>query len=145
MMDTQIETPARIHVAAAVIYRHGLMLAAQRPDEKPFGGFWELPGGKVEANETPEEALCRELAEELGINVREFEPLTVVEHLYRDTSFMAVLHFYKVSAFDGEPCGKENQNLRWIEPRDIPELDFLPADRAMLAQLFSTTLSQTQR
>lgn len=141
-MNKQYEKKPPIHVAAAVICRHGLMLAAQRPDEKPYGGFWELPGGKVEANETPEEALCRELAEELGINVKEFEPLTVVEHFYWDTSFTAILHFYKVSAFDGEPCGKENQNLRWVEPTDIPELDFLPADRELLSQLISASPCQ---
>lgn len=126
----------RIHVSAGIICRHGLMLAAQRPDEKPFAGFWELPGGKVENNESPEEALCRELAEELGINVKEFQPFAVVEHRYKDSGFIAVLHFFTVSAFDGEPCDNENQNLRWIEPKDIPELDFLPADREILSHLF---------
>lgn len=124
-------------MAAGIICRHGLMLAAQRPDDKPFAGFWELPGGKVEANESPEEALCRELAEELGINVREFEPLDVVDHHYWDTGFTARLHFFRVSAFDGEPCSKENQNLRWIEPRDMEELDFLPADREVLSRVFA--------
>lgn len=127
----------RIHVAAGIICRHGLMLAAQRPDEKPFGGFWELPGGKVENNESPGEALCRELAEELGINVKKFQPLGTVEHRYKESGFMAVLHFFRVSAFEGEPCNMENQNLRWIEPKDISELDFLPADKEILARLFS--------
>lgn len=128
---------SRLHVSAGIICRHGLILATQRPDEKPFAGFWELPGGKVEDNESPEEALCRELAEELGINVKEFQHLAEVEHNYKDSGFIAILHFFKVSAFDGEPCDMENQNLRWLEPQDIPELDFLPADKEILSRLFS--------
>lgn len=135
-MKSMSEKDDRIHVAAGIICRHGLMLAAQRPDEKPFGGFWELPGGKIEKNETAEEALCRELAEELGINVKEYQLLEVMEHNYRDTNLIAVLHFFKVGAFEGEPCNMENQNLRWIEPQDISELDFLPADREILRRLF---------
>lgn len=136
-MKSSFDNDDRIHVAAGIICRHGLLLAAQRPDEKPFGGFWELPGGKVEKNESTADALCRELAEELGINVKEFQPLAVVEHPYKDSGFTAVLHFYKVSNFEGEPCSKENQNLRWIEPQDISELDFLPADRKILSTLFA--------
>lgn len=133
-----------VHVSAGIICRHGLMLAAQRPDDKPYAGFWELPGGKVEANESPEEALCRELAEELGINVKEFEPLDIVDHHYWDTGFKARLHFFRVYAFDGEPCSRENQNLRWIEPRDMAELDFLPADREILKRVFPARGGRSQ-
>lgn len=136
MSTTPPDKDTPIHVAAGIICRHGLLLASQRPDDKPCAGFWELPGGKVEDNESPEEALCRELAEELGINVKEYELLDVVRHKYWDTDFTVILHFFKVSAFDGEPCNKENQNLRWIEPHDLTELDFLPGDREILERVF---------
>lgn len=133
---TMSDNEHSVHVAVGVICRHGLLLVTQRSDEKPYGGYWELPGGKVEGTESPEEALCRELAEELGISVKNFQPLEVLKHNYKDSDLIAILHFFKVSAFDGEPCAKENQNLRWIEPKDVPELDFLPADRALLNRLF---------
>lgn len=125
-----------IHVAAAVICRHGLLLAAQRPDDKPWAGFWELPGGKAEANESPEEALRRELAEELGIKARDFNLIGVVRHKYKETSLPVTLHFFQVGAFDGEPSARENQNLRWIGPEDLAELDFLPPDREILSRVF---------
>ena len=77
-------------VAVGVICRHGLLLAAQRPDEKPLGGYWELPGGKLEANESPEEALRRELAEELGIKVESCAPLETARTRYKGTGASAL-------------------------------------------------------
>lgn len=131
----------RIEISAGIICRHGLILACQRPDDKPYAGYWELPGGKREGNETPNETLCRELAEELGINVLSSELLQVIEHNYPESGFTAVLHFFHVSSFQGEPCALEEQNLRWISLSEISEFDFLPADTRILERLADTGLN----
>lgn len=121
-----------IEVSAGVICRHGLFLATQRPDGKPYAGYWELPGGKREANETPDETLYRELAEELGIKILSFQLLKNIRYQYPERNFEAYLHFYHVGKFEGEPCPGENQNMRWISWSEIRDMDFLPADMELL-------------
>lgn len=125
----------RIEVAAGIICRNGLFLATQRPDDRPLAGFWELPGGKLEGRETPAEALDRELAEELGINIREYQHFGEVEHTYMERGFTAHIHFFLVTSFEGEPYANENQNMRWLSPCHVFELDFLPADTQILNRL----------
>ena len=98
-------------------------------------GYWEFPGGKLEAGESPAEALARELAEELGIGVRECRFWQSLEHSYAERGFRVRLHFFHVTAFSGEPCPAEGQNLRWVTPAEAPELGFLPADAGVLEQL----------
>ena len=124
-----------IEVAAGIVWRGGACLAAQRPDGKPMAGYWEFPGGKVEGAERPDQALRRELAEELGIGVRQAALWRTVEHCYAERDLLVRLHFFHVTAFSGEPCPAEGQNLRWISPAEAPRLDFLPADAGLLAQL----------
>lgn len=125
-----------ITVAAGIIRKHGAFLAAQRPDGKPYAGYWELPGGKAEKGETAAQALCRELAEELAINVRDYVLLGLVEHAYPDLGFRVALHFFDVLDYRGAPVPKEKQNLRWVEKQDLRELVFLPADQEILRKLF---------
>lgn len=124
-----------IEVAAGIIWRGGRFLAAQRPTDKPLEGYWEFPGGKLEARETPSEALARELAEELGIGVRESRFWQSLKHSYAERGFRVRLHFFHVTAFRGEPCPAEGQNLRWVTPSEALELGFLPADANVLEQL----------
>ena len=124
-----------IEVAAGIIWRGGRFLAAQRPTDKPLEGYWEFPGGKLEARETPSEALARERAEELGIGVRESRFWQSLEHSYAERGFRVRLHFFHVMAFRGEPCPAEGQNLRWVTPSEALELGFLPADANVLEQL----------
>ena len=124
-----------IEVAAGIIWRGGRFLAAQRPTDKPLEGYWEFPGGKLEARETPSEALARELAEELGIGVRESRFWQSLEHSYAERGFRVRLHFFHVMAFRGEPGPAEGQNLRWVTPSEALELGFLPADANVLEQL----------
>ena len=122
-------------VSAGIIVRNGKIFIAQRPEGKPLPNVWEFPGGKLEAGESPAEALARELAEELGIGVRECRFWQSLEHSYAERGFRVRLHFFHVTAFSGEPCPAEGQNLRWVTPAEAPELGFLPADAGVLEQL----------
>ncbi|WP_165075034.1 MULTISPECIES: (deoxy)nucleoside triphosphate pyrophosphohydrolase [unclassified Desulfovibrio] len=97
-----------IDVAAGILWRGGRLLAAQRPGGKPLAGFWELPGGKLEAGESAESALARELAEELGLTVREARFWRLAEHAYPARGIRVRLHFFHVTEFDGEPVVKRN-------------------------------------
>ena len=120
-------------VAAAVIERGGEFLLAQRPEGKPYSGYWEFPGGKIEPGEDPRAALVRELREELGIEVREATPW--ITRVYAYTHATVRLHFYRVVAWDGEPQPLEDQAIRWqrVEATDVSPM--LPANAPVLAAL----------
>jgi 8-oxo-dGTP diphosphatase len=120
-------------VAAAVIERPGEFLLAQRPAGKPYPGYWEFPGGKVEAGEDPRAALDRELREELGIEVREAAPW--ITRVYAYTHATVRLHFFRVSRWDGEPRPLEDQAIRW-QRVGAPDVEpMLPANAPVLAAL----------
>ena len=122
----------RLHVAAAVIRgADGRVLIARRPEHKHQGGLWEFPGGKVEAGEAVEAALARELHEELGIEVVASRPLIQVRHDYPDLAVLLDVH--EVSAFTGEPHGREGQPLAWAAPRALPDYPFPEANRPIVA------------
>ena len=120
-------------VAAAVIERPGEFLLAQRPEGKPYPGYWEFPGGKIEAGEDARAALTRELREELGIEVRESSPW--ITRVYAYTHATVRLHFFKVTAWDGEPQRLEDQDIKWqrVEAPDVAPM--LPANAPVLAAL----------
>lgn len=124
-----------IDVAAGIIWQAGRFLAAQRPPDKPHAGFWEFPGGKLEPGEDAAQALARELAEELDIRVRTAAFWRCAEHDYPERCLHVRLHFFHVTAFDGQPSSREGQTLRWILPEEAPALPFLPADAAIVAAL----------
>lgn len=128
----------KIMVAAAIIHRRGAFLAAKRPERASFAGYWEFPGGKAEKGESPADALRRELAEEVGINIIKLSPWRVIEHEYAGRGVLVELHFFEVREFEGEPVPREGQILRWITEKDARKLAFLPADEKILASLFST-------
>lgn len=116
-----------LHVVAAVIRGgDGRILLAQRPANKHQGGKWEFPGGKVEAGETPPAALCRELHEELGIEAVDFNPLIKVRYVYPERAVL--LDVWEVSAFTGEPHGREGQPVAWFDAEQLPLLEFPPAN-----------------
>ncbi len=128
------EEIAITEVAAAVIERpDGTFLLAQRPAGKPYSGYWEFPGGKIEAGEDARRALARELREELGIEVREASPW--ITRVYAYTHATVRLHFFRVSAWDGEPRPLEDQDISWqrIEAPDVAPM--LPANAPVLAAL----------
>src|SRR5690606_23040506 len=104
------------------------ILLAQRPAGKAMAGLWEFPGGKVEAGETPEHALVRELREELAIMVDEslLEPLTFTSFAYPD--FHLLMPLYRCCAWSGEPQPAEGQSLAWVAPRDLHDYPAPAAD-----------------
>jgi 8-oxo-dGTP diphosphatase len=106
-------------VAAALIDPDGRVLIAQRPPGKAMAGLWEFPGGKLEAGETPEQALIRELHEELGISVKEpcLAPFTFASHAYAD--FHLLMPLYLCRRWDGTPVPREHKTIKWVRPRDL--------------------------
>lgn len=116
-----------IHVAAGVI-RDGLgqILIARRPDHTHQGGLWEFPGGKLESGESVQEALGRELQEELGIRPTKMAPLIQIRHDYPDKSVL--LDVWDVTAFDGQAHGKEGQPITWVRPDGLQDFQFPAAN-----------------
>ncbi len=123
-----------VKVAAAVLLRAGGdVLLAQRPAGKAYAGYWEFPGGKFEAGETPREALVRELAEELGIAVTKAAPWFVQEFVYPHAR--VELHFFRVYAWTGELVGQDGQAFAWQTPGYYTVGPLLPANTHILAAL----------
>ena len=124
--------------ACALIDADGRVLIARRPPGRPMAGLWEFPGGKVEAGETPEATLIRELKEELGIIVNEacLAPLTFASHGYAD--FHLVMPLYVCRRWEGTVRAEEGQELAWVRPNRLKEYPMPPADVPLISHL--TTL-----
>jgi len=122
-------------VAAALIDADDRVLIAQRPEGKALAGLWEFPGGKLEAGERPEEALIRELREELGIIVKEacLAPLTFASFGYPD--FHLLMPLYVCRRWDGFVQSREGQALKWVRPRDLRQYPMPPADEPLIPAL----------
>jgi 8-oxo-dGTP diphosphatase len=121
-------------VAAAVLLKaDGSFLLAQRPAGKPYAGYWEFPGGKVDAGESVAAALNRELEEELGITVKQAYPWLVQQFVYPHATVK--LHFFRVVDWQGEPHPKENQLLSWQHTQHIDVEPLLPANQPILNAL----------
>ena len=122
------------HVAAAILRRvDGKVLLAERPLGKPWAGWWEFPGGKIEANETPEQALKREIIEELGIEITKIYPWIIRTFQYPEKTVK--LHFFIVTAWLGEPKSCEGQTLSWQHPAHTTVSPMLPANLPIIASL----------
>ncbi len=121
-------------VAAGILCdSSGRVLIAERLGDGPFHGMWEFPGGKIGADETAPEALLRELAEELGIEVTVCAPFMNLRHEYDDRT--VTIEFFIVSAWNSEPVGREGQALRWVERDQLDSVALLPADEPVIAAL----------
>ncbi len=114
--------------AVALIDRDGRVLLAQRPEGKSMAGLWEFPGGKVEAGETPEAALIRELHEELAIDTWQscLAPLTFASHTYSE--FHLLMPLFACRKWQGIPHAQEGQALAWVTPARLRDYPMPPAD-----------------
>ena len=122
-------------VAVALIDADGRLLVQQRPAGKPMAGLWEFPGGKVEAGETPEAALIRELREELGIDTQAacLAPATFASELLGDRHLILLL--YVCRRWRGIPRAMEGGTLRWLRPAELHGIEMPPADKPLVALL----------
>lgn len=125
-------TTQRLHVAVGVIRdREGRILITQRAKHAHQGGLWEFPGGKLEAGETVQQALARELAEEVGIQVKTAAPLIKINHDYGDRQVL--LDVWNVTAFAGQAEGCEGQAMRWVTVEQLGEFNFPAANIPIIA------------
>jgi 8-oxo-dGTP diphosphatase len=124
--------------ACALIDVDGRVLIAERPAGKSMAGLWEFPGGKVDPGERPEDALIRELKEELGIVVKEacLAPLTFASHSYED--FHLLMPLYVCRRWEGMVAAREGQKLAWVRPNKLRDYPMPPADVPLISHL--TTL-----
>lgn len=122
-------------VAVALIDVDGRVLIAQRPADKAMGGLWEFPGGKVEAGERPEQALIRELREELAIDVSEacLSPFVFTSHAY--DSFHLLMPLYLCRRWEGVVVNREHAALAWVKPARLSDYPMPPADVPLVAWL----------
>jgi 8-oxo-dGTP diphosphatase len=121
-------------VVAALILRGSTVLICQRRADQPMAHKWEFPGGKIEAGETPEEALVRELTEELNIEAEIGSPLIRLRHTYRSGGAVD-LQFFVVHRFAGELRNNIFQQMVWCDLHDLPKYDFLAADTPLVRDL----------
>ena len=121
--------------ACALVDPDGRVLLAQRPPGKSMAGLWEFPGGKVEAGERPEDALIRELKEELAITVREacLAPLTFASHCYPD--FHLLMPLYICRRWDGFVHAAEGQVIKWVRVNELRNYEMPPADVPLIPAL----------
>jgi 8-oxo-dGTP diphosphatase len=118
-------------IVAGALVVDGLLLLAQRSRPPELAGLWELPGGKVEDGETPEDALVRELREELGVDT------AVGEALAGDVDVPGgrILRAYRVELISGTPAPLDHSALRWVDARGLADMDLVDADRAWVPEL----------
>jgi 8-oxo-dGTP diphosphatase len=133
-MSTEPVPDPIIDVAAAVVERaDGRVLLAERPAGKPWAGYWEFPGGKIEPGEGVRAALVRELHEELGIELDAADPWLTQVYAYPEKTVR--LHFLRVHRWHGEPHGREGQRLAWEDPAAVAVAPLLPANDRILKSL----------
>jgi len=135
MPATAAELRITLVSAVALVDADGRVLLAQRPEGKAMAGLWEFPGGKINPGETPETALIRELAEELGIDVAAscLAPFTFASHSYPE--FHLLMPLYVCRKWSGIPVAREGQRLTWVRPARLGDYPMPPADAPLVAML----------
>jgi 8-oxo-dGTP diphosphatase len=127
--------PLVLVAAVALTDRDQRVLITERPEGKPMSGLWEFPGGKVEAGETPEAALVRELREELGLELCEecLAPLTFASHAYE--TFHLLMPLYICGTWEGEVSPREGQRVKWVRASRLDDYPMPPADLPLIPHL----------
>lgn len=122
-------------VACALVDVDGRVLICKRPQGKSLAGLWEFPGGKVEAGETPEAALIREMDEELGITIPQscLAPFVFASHTYE--TFHLMMPLYLCRRWSGVVVAKEHEALAWVKPNALSDYEMPPADAPLIAYL----------
>ncbi len=122
-------------VACALIDADRRVLIARRPAGREMAGLWEFPGGKIEAGETPEDAIIREMGEELGIRIKKpcLAPLTFASHSYEN--FHLLMPLYVCRRWQGDVVAREHQAISWVRANRLREYDMPPADEPLVAHL----------
>ena len=137
MQTIEADKPASLLLvaAAALVDVDGRVLITRRPAGKAMAGYWEFPGGKLAAGETPEAALIRELREELSVDTREacLAPFSFVSHAYED--FHLLMPVYLCRRWWGTVSPTEGQAVKWVWPVRLADERMLPADRSLIAML----------
>ena len=125
-----------VEVAVGVIKQENTIYISKRADDLHQGGKWEFPGGKREANETIEQALSRELAEEIGIQVTQQSPFMLIEHDYGDKKVR--LDVRLVEAFEGKASHQEGQKSQWVSIHKLGNFTFPDANKVIIEKLIET-------
>lgn len=127
----------RIHwipVVAGFLRKEGKILVGQRPENNTLAGQWEFPGGKIELGEIPEDALARELREELGIEATVGELKLACTHEYGDIGILIL--FYEILYWKGEPKAKHHMMLEWIHPEELSHRKIPEANKKILDRIY---------
>jgi 8-oxo-dGTP diphosphatase len=134
-MSPGSKRPIVLVAACVLLDGEGRVQLARRPEGRPLAGLWEFPGGKIEAGEEPEDALLRELREELGIAIakQDLAPLTFASHAYPD--FHLLMPVYLCRRWDGEVTAHEGQEFLWVKPDRLHLYDMPPADAPLKSVL----------
>jgi 8-oxo-dGTP diphosphatase len=127
-----------IPVVCAIIEQDGLVLCALRSEHMSLPGKWEFPGGKLEVNELPEEALIREIKEELNIEIRIVEALPIAEHAYVPEKIIHLIPFRCAIVGNEKPIATEHSELRWVKRDVLPLLDWAAADVPIVLNYIQT-------
>ena len=127
--------PLLVVPAIALVDSDGRILLAKRPDNKPMAGLWEFPGGKLEVGETPEQALIREIDEELSVNTKQscLAPVSFASHAY--DAFHLLLLLYICRRWQGRPEPREGGELAWVKPSQLRKSEMPPANREFTSVL----------
>lgn len=123
----------QIHTAVGILRREGKVLVTSRPEGKSYSGYWEFPGGKLEAGESGFVALRRELQEEIGIIVKNAD--FCFEHVHAYPERQVTIEVWSVTEYEGEPSGLENQQLAWLTWCELPTIRLLEANYALVRRL----------
>ena len=134
MKRTKIKKINWIPVVAGFLKKDQKILVGQRPENHSLAGLWEFPGGKIEIGETPEQALKRELDEELGIEAQVGNLKLACTHSYGDVGI--IILFYEVNFWKGEPKAKHHLMLEWIYPQELKLRPIPEANKKILNDLF---------